>query len=451
MFIYTFMAGIVDTITGGDDEQNYDPHTHRKVERPTSYMDTMIHLLKGSIGAGILAMPDAMSRMGIVFGIVGVVFIAVFATYCIQLLIAAQYELCKRWRRGYMAYPKSMRLALQDGPPCLRWAARPFYYFVDVVLILWQLGICCIYLIFVAENVKQVCDFNDVVFSIRIHIAFQLGPQLLLNLIKNLKLLTPLSTISNVVTILGLILVFFYLIEDDVVLSKEMLEIKRWEDIPVFIGITLFALEAVGVVLALEYNMEHPKQFVGLVGLFNVGMLIIMSMYALVGVFGYLKYGHSIKASLTLNLPHEQKKAQAAKITLALAIFLSFPLQNFVAYNILWRKLRKTIPESKHCLLDYTLRVLLVIIPWLLAMAMPHLGPFIALFGAFCLSLLAIVFPGLMDACIWYPDRYGACRYKLLRDVFIVVVGSCCLLAGCYTSVLEIIEHAIVATASASE
>lgn len=70
--------------------------------------------------------------------------------------IAAQYLLCKRWRRGYIAYPKSMRLALQDGPPCLRWAAGPFYYFVDIVLVMWQLGICCIYLIFVAENIKQV-------------------------------------------------------------------------------------------------------------------------------------------------------------------------------------------------------------------------------------------------------------------------------------------------------
>lgn len=70
--------------------------------------------------------------------------------------IAAQYELCKRFRRGYLAYPKSMLLALQGGPPCMRWAAKVLYYFVDAVLVLWQLGICCIYCVFVAENIKQV-------------------------------------------------------------------------------------------------------------------------------------------------------------------------------------------------------------------------------------------------------------------------------------------------------
>ncbi|XP_072931466.1 proton-coupled amino acid transporter-like protein acs isoform X2 [Epargyreus clarus] len=403
------------------------------------YSDTMIHLLKGSVGAGVLAMPDAVSRMGILFSIVGIVLIGSFATYCIQLLIAAQYHLCKRCRRGYMAYPKSMRLALEGGPPCLRWAAPTLYYFVDATLILWQLGICCIYFVFAAENIKQVCDFYGQEISLRMHLCILLGPLAILSLVKDLKLMTPLSSISNIVTILGLLLVFFYLIEDDVTLEDEKLQIKSLQEIPIFIGITLFALEAVGVVLALEYNMEDPKRFVGLFGLFNIGMLIIMSLYMVVGVFGYLKYGDSIKASLTLNLPQEQKKAQVAKVIFAVAIFLTFPLQNFVAYNIVWRKLKKCIRPTRQCVCDYLLRVLLVVIPWLLAVAMPHLGPFIALFGALCLSLLALVFPGVMDVCVWYPDSYGPCRYRLLRDVTIVLVGLGCLTAGCYTSLLEII------------
>ncbi|KAG6461876.1 proton-coupled amino acid transporter-like protein CG1139 [Manduca sexta] len=440
MFIYEFMAGIVETITGGDDEETYEPHAHRKVEKPTSYSDTMIHLLKGSIGAGILAMPDAVCRLGIMYSIIGLLLVCIFATYCIQLLIAAQYQLCKRWRRGYIAYPKSMRLALQDGPPCMRWAAGMSYYFVDVTLVTWQLGICVIYFVFVAENLKQVCDYYGLELSIRIHLSCLLAPLTVLNLVKDLKLLTPLSTISNVVTVFGLILVFFYLVEDDVTLEDEKLQMKRYEDIPVFIGITLFALEAVGVVLALEYNMEHPRQFVGLFGLFNIGMAIICLLYLLVGVFGYLKFGNEVEASITLNLPFNQKKAQVAKVTFALAIFLSFPLQNFVGYNIMWRKIKKKINPSRQCPIDYTLRVVLVIIPWLLAVAAPHLGPFIALFGALCLSLLAMVFPAVMDACLWYPDRYGLCHYKLLRDIVIIIVGMLCLVSGVYTSMLEIVE-----------
>ncbi|CAH0716554.1 unnamed protein product, partial [Brenthis ino] len=413
MFVYEFMAGIVDQITGGEEEEeSFDPHEHRKVDKPTSYSDTMMHLLKGSIGAGVLAMADAVGRVGIILSIFGILLIGFFATYCVQLLIAAQYELCKRCRRGYLAYPKSMLLALQNGPPCMRWAAKTLYYFVDAVLIMWQLGICCIYCVFVAENIKQA----------RIRIA------LLCNYYHSNKYTYDSHYIA----------VFFYLIEDDVTVEQEKLQLKSLTDIPVFIGTTLFALEAVGVVLALEYNMEKPKRFVGLCGLFNIGMVIIMALYLLMGIFGYLKYGDAIKASLTLNLPQDQKKAQAAKVLFAISIFLTFPLQNFVAYNIIFRKLNKTFTGRSLSALDYVLRIFLVVLPWLTAVAVPRLGPFIALFGALCLSLLAMVFPALMDACVWYPTSYGLCHYRLVRDIFIMIIGLACLISGCYTSLLEI-------------
>lgn len=167
-----------------------------------------------------------------------------------------------------------MLLALQSGPPCIRWAARTLYYFVDAVLVMWQLGICCIYCVFVAENIKQariiglpfsiitniltnipmthiilqVCDYHGQEIPLRMHLCFLLIPLTIMGLVKDLKLLTPFSSISNVVTMLGFILVFFYLIEDDVTIEQEKLQLKSLTDIPVFIGTTLFALEAVGVV-----------------------------------------------------------------------------------------------------------------------------------------------------------------------------------------------------------
>lgn len=94
----------------------------------------------------------------------------------------------------------------------------------------------------------QVMDFYGHSMTVRMLIIYCYPPLLLLSLIKDLKLLTPFSTISNFAVMLGLYLVFFYLIEDDAEIDDSKLQMKGIKEIPVFIGITLFALEAVGVV-----------------------------------------------------------------------------------------------------------------------------------------------------------------------------------------------------------
>jgi solute carrier family 36 (proton-coupled amino acid transporter) len=48
---------------------------------------------------------------------------------------------------------------------------------------------------------------------------------------------------------------------------------------PLYFGTVLFALEAVGVVIALENNMENPKSFGGSFGVLNIGMTIVVLMY----------------------------------------------------------------------------------------------------------------------------------------------------------------------------
>lgn len=74
-------------------------------------------------------------------------------------------------------------------------------------------------------------------------------------------------------------------------------------EFPLFFGTTLFAIEAVGVVIALENNMKTPKSFGTRFGVLNVGMTVITLLYAGVGLLGYLKYGENSDESITLNLP----------------------------------------------------------------------------------------------------------------------------------------------------
>lgn len=49
--------------------------------------DTMIHLLKGNIGTGILAMPDAFRNSGWAVGLVCTVLLGAICTHCMHMLV----------------------------------------------------------------------------------------------------------------------------------------------------------------------------------------------------------------------------------------------------------------------------------------------------------------------------------------------------------------------------
>lgn len=103
-------------------------------------------------------------------------------------------------------------------------------------------------------------------------------------------------------TFIGLGFVLYYVFQDLPSITERP-AIAPIERFPLYFGTVLFALEAVGVVIALENNMEQPKSFGGACGVLNIGMIIVTALYGFVGFFGYIKYGDGSKDSITLNLP----------------------------------------------------------------------------------------------------------------------------------------------------
>jgi proton-coupled amino acid transporter len=58
--------------------------------------------------------------------------------------------------------------------------------------------------------------------------------------------------------------------------------------------------------MPLENSMKSPDHFIGKVGILNIAMFIVVLLYGVIGLSGYLKYGAIVKGSVTLNLPDSE-------------------------------------------------------------------------------------------------------------------------------------------------
>ncbi|KAI4470928.1 amino acid transporter [Holotrichia oblita] len=267
--------------------------------------ETLLHLLKGSLGTGILAMPNAFHHSGYVLGFVGTIVIGIICTYSIHLLIKAEYELCKRSKTPSLTYPATAQAALAEGPRVMKKISPYAPYVINAFLLTYQLGTCCVYIVFIAENVKSVVDAYDTELHLEIYMLIILLPLILLNYIKNLKYLAPFSTAANFITLVSFGFILYYIIRDGPTFEERepVGEVKYW---PLFFGTVLFALEAIGVIMPLENEMKTPKAFGGNIGVLNIAMSVIVTLYVGMGLLGYLAYGDKAKGSITLNIGDDE-------------------------------------------------------------------------------------------------------------------------------------------------
>lgn len=55
--------------------------------------------------------------------------------------------------------------------------------------------------------------------------------------------------------------------------------------------------------IALENNMKTPRSFPGYFGVLNRSMVVIVTLYTVIGFLGFVRYGDKAEGSVTLNLP----------------------------------------------------------------------------------------------------------------------------------------------------
>jgi len=403
-----------------------------------SNTDAIIHLLKGNVGTGILAMPDAIKNSGLIVGNVGLVFMGVICVHCMHLLVCNSQELSARTGAAYLTYSEvSYTSFLTSDHAILRRSAKAARIVTDVFLCITQLGFCCVYFVFISQNFQQVLESYFGLVDYRVYMAVTLLPMLVLVSVRNLKYLSPVSMFANLLQFTGLGITFYYLLMDIPQVSERKY-VASLAQFPLYFGTAIYAFEGIGVVLPLENQMKTPGDMKGWNGVLNTAMTMVACLYIAVGFFGYLKYGENVVGSITLNLPSDELLATLVKVMMALAIFFSYAIQFYVPVDIINSYIQERISPDKHLKVEYLIRLGLVLFTFSLAAAIPKLDLFISLVGSVSSSTLALMAPSIIDTVTAGQD---CSRLRLLKNSLIFLFGFIGFATGTYVSISNIITY----------
>lgn len=472
------------------------------MEDKTTYGQSLMHMVKGNLGTGVLAMPASFAHAGLINATLGLPILCLIATYCVHLLVDSSRYIESKTRGLNVEYASLAKQAFKTGPAWMRPFSRSMYRLVVATLLVAQMGVCCVYLVFITENIESILDS----FKIKVHKSYLflaiLPVMLSLSYIRTLTRLAIASTLANVLEASGIVLILQYLLRGlhEIDLS-ERIKLKPLSSVALGFGSAMFAFEGIGVVLPVYARLKNPLRMSNYGGVINVAYTILLTLYFVVGMAGFLRFGDHSEDSITLNLPSEPLY-EAVRVMFTMAVVLTYPLQFYVANEIVWNWLRRkmlglkaigptsreensnpkssdtleslesnvwasasggesvksnmrvdhglescqtgsTVDQQPHRLLkyEYACRTAMVMLTFLVAISVPQLSLLMGLIGSVTGSLLSFVLPALINLTTFWDVQEGSSRIMtIMIDIFIILFGMIAGICGATSSMGAILS-----------
>lgn len=430
-------------------QQTQNPH---HLGSNTSSFSALMNLVKGNVGTGMLAMPIAFKYAGLWTGFFLLFFMSVISTYLIHVLLRTTEAVIQRNEldRSTIDYAEAIFNIIKYGPLRLRKYKGKIKHTVNVFLIISQFGFCCIYVLFISENIQYFMEavaphLSTNVYIIGFMLVLCLAP---LCLIKNMRVFATLSALAILATLVGLGLIFAYLFTAGLHPVDKLPAFTNSHDAFIAFSIFIFSFEGISLTLPIQNKMINPHKFVKNTGVLNSAMVMVVCLSALVGFFGFLCFGADTLGSITYNIPNSPLVYAFLKPLFIFAILVSYLLQFYVPASIFGRLMLKLrchreaspMRQKVHLVI---MRTTLVFLSYGFAMVVPHLDLLLALLGAVCSSVLALLIPPLIETLHLWPEKETISHFWLtifVKNGLFVVFGLVAMMGGTITTVGDIIE-----------
>lgn len=373
------------------------------------------------VGAGVLGLPYAFRRSGLVQGTIVMVIIATLNLHCMLLLVKCKKKL--EATTGVVTYNEVASHVLGKAGQRI----------VEVLLILSQSGFCVAYLVFIAQNLAPMTGYRGFYF-----ILGACPVVVALAMLRGVRALAPFSLVADAANVLGIVVVFY----DYFGAFKqpaEVVEFKSVSNLPFLFGVVIYSYEGVGMILPVEASMKRKEKFPLTL---TFVMTLITAIYVSFGAIGYAAFGEETRDIITLNLPHDWTTV-AVKLALCLGLLFTFPVMMVPVFEILERSLQqKDAFRNKYSSKSQTavfaaVRIGLVLFIALVAAGVPGFGLFIALIGSLACASLSFIVPALCHLILFKSDLNW---FWASKDVFLIIFGTVGAVCGSAQAISDIIQ-----------
>lgn len=387
-------------------DKQYEPYLFGNTENPINYWGAVVHLVRSTIGTGILVLPFAFKNVGYVIGIVGSICIGILYMNTVHALLFTEYELCKRLKKRNLTFVGVVEETFKNGPKCLKRLGPYFKY-----LMYFYYGVPtgnAIYLIIIATNMKGIYDsYFESAIDLQCSISVIVFPVTFLCLIPKLKFLVPLSTLTNVFTLVNVGIILFYSMNLNQ-MRQDVRPIENEQFIPQFFAMVLQSLYATGIILPLKNDMKNPKYFASTYGVMNVAFSALIVLYTTFGLVGYLNYGGDVKDNILSNLPSGELITITVYVLYSLALSVTYTLLFYVYFDTIRTNILKDITSDTKFekISEYGLRVGLNVMAYIMAVAIPNFALFTSIVGTIGI-ILEIALPALLQMILLFTSDYS--------------------------------------------
>jgi len=428
-------------------EANHDAaQKQQESDGKSSSHYTLMVIIRTFVGTGIMAMPYAFKNLGLILGFGGILFCWIVMTYSLYILVESAANIEQKCGKKELGYGEVMGEAASLGPKCFQRCTTGFRNLVNGLILLMQFGCCCVYIVFIADNIKAVVNEEfDLTWSNKRYICILAPIFVLLSIIRNINILAKFSVFGNLVFLAGFVIILQYVAHDFIPLNK-----LAWVEKPSAwargFSTAVFAFEGICLVLPLRNKMRKQEDYMGCNGVLMTSMYLVLILYLCLGFYGFLRFGSSVHASISLDLPHEPLYS-ALKILFSLVIFCSYAVQFFPIIDILFldpdHGLAKKVEQRGRStnVWEYVFRISCSLLTIIFALTIPMLGSLMEFVGAVLGISLSITLPNTIVLLVRYSDqKLGRCYWRIPFHGFFILFGLLMAVVGAITTVQDIVH-----------